>query len=211
MLITWMVLLNSSSSHHNVKYAIIHQPRVATLSQQQNSLTFSWLNSIFPWPKYCVFMAFFFFLQPINDKSSLSSSPILEFQKIKCLKSYKLLIILGKRSEREKNNIFKQLKMDKIPATTQIFLTQIIKFPDFSPDFLDINLKFLWPICKIPWLFPDLEEKIKFPWPVATLSAICNHCPQPWWDNIFISQSPVIIIPALWAIASPSTWGLTPS
>ena len=34
-------------------------------------------------------------------------------------------------------------------------------------------LKFPWPICKIPLLFPDLEEKqisLTFPWPVATLA-----------------------------------------
>ena len=36
-------------------------------------------------------------------------------------------------------------------------------------------LKFPWPICKIPWLFPDLEEKSNFPdfsdqWP-----------PWKWW------------------------------
>ena len=40
------------------------------------------------------------------------------------------IIELGKRV-RKKINIFKHLKMGKIPATTQIFLAQIMKFPDF--------------------------------------------------------------------------------
>ena len=49
---------------------------------------------------------------------------------------YKLLTVSSERGEREKNQQFQTLKMDKIPATTQIFLAQIMKFPDFSPTFL---------------------------------------------------------------------------
>ena len=59
---------------------------------------------------------------------------------IKCLKilinHYKLLNVSSERGEREKNQQFQTLKMDKIPATTQIFLAQIMKFPDFSLTFL---------------------------------------------------------------------------
>ena len=51
--------------------------------------------------------------------------------------------------------------MDKIPTTTQKVLAQIMKFPDFSMTFL--VFKIIWPICKISWLFPDLEEKSNFP------------------------------------------------
>ena len=41
---------------------------------------------------------------------------------------YKLLIVSSKW---EKNQHFQTLKMDKISSTTQIFLAQIMKFPDF--------------------------------------------------------------------------------
>ena len=49
---------------------------------------------------------------------------------------YKLIIVSSERSEHFQNNIFKPLKIDKIPATTQILLAQIMKFPDFSLTFL---------------------------------------------------------------------------
>ena len=65
------------------------------------------------------------------------------------------------RSEQENNQHFQTLNMDKIPATTQIFLAQIMKFPDFSLTFL--VFKNPWPICKISWLFPYLEEKSDVP------------------------------------------------
>ena len=82
---------------------------------------------------------------------------------------YKLLIVSSEQSEPEKNLHFKTLKMDKIPATTQIFLAQIMKFPDFW------YLKICWPICKIPRLFPDLEEKSIFP----EFSLTSGH-PEDW-------------------------------
>ena len=71
--------------------------------------------------------------------SSLCLAPqFSNSKKINCLKSsgantnhYKLLIVWASKANEKKINIFKYLKMDKIPATTQIFLAQIMKFPDF--------------------------------------------------------------------------------
>ena len=81
--------------------------------------------------KMLSFYGFFLFLQPINDKFSLCSSPILQFKNKKMFKKlwgktflinhYKRLIVLSRRSDREKNQHFQTLKMDKIPAPTQIF------------------------------------------------------------------------------------------
>ena len=55
---------------------------------------------------------------------------------------YKLLIVSSERSEQEKINIFKHLKMDKIPQTTQIFSAKFMKFPDLEekPNFPDFSL-----------------------------------------------------------------------
>ena len=74
---------------------------------------------------------------------------------------------MSERSEQEKNQHFQTLKMDKIPATTQIFLTQIMKFPDFSLTFLVFknSLTKLQNSLAFPWSW----RKIKLPWPVPTL------------------------------------------
>ena len=47
--------------------------------------------------------------------------------------------------------------MDEIPATTQIFKPILWNSLTF------LVLKTPWPFCKIPWLFPNLEEKSNFP------------------------------------------------
>ena len=60
-------------------YTVSLSFRVATLSQQQNSLT----EFYFSLTKILCFYGLFLFLQLIHDKFSLSSSPILQFQKKK--------------------------------------------------------------------------------------------------------------------------------
>ena len=51
--------------------------------------------------------------------------------------------------------------MDKVPATTKIFLAQIMKFIDFPPTF------FVFKNSNQFAKFPDLKEKSNFPdqWP----------------------------------------------
>ena len=51
--------------------------------------------------------------------------------------------------------------MDKIPATTQIFLAQIMEFPDCSLTFLMFKT-YLTNLQNSP-TFTDLEEKSNFP------------------------------------------------
>ena len=69
---------------------------------------------------------------------------------------YKLLIV---SSEREENQHFQTLKMDKIPATAQIFLAQIMKFHDFSLTFLVFKNS-----------LTNLQTSLTFPWPWRTSS-----------------------------------------
>ena len=58
---------------------------------------------------------------------------------------------------REKINTFFTFQVVKVPAKTHI-LGQNFEIP-----WLSWYLIFPWPICKIPWLFPDLEKKSNFP------------------------------------------------
>ena len=77
---------------------------------------FSLTEFYFSLTKIQSFYGLFLFLQPINDKFSLCSSPILQFKKNKMFEKfwgktflidhYKLLIVSNERNEREKKSTF---------------------------------------------------------------------------------------------------------
>ena len=71
---------------------------------------------------------------------------------------YKPLIVSSKRSERKKNQHFQTLKNGQNTCYNQNIFS-----PNYEIPWLSWYLKFPWPICKIPWLFPDLEGKSNFP------------------------------------------------
>ena len=90
--------------------------------------------------------------------------------------------------------------MDKIPATTQIFLAQIMKFPDFSLTFLIFkisltnlqnSLTFSWPWRKIkfPWLFPDQ-------WPHYNLYFWCQILAKFNVNQIWLTTWLFVYVPA---------------
>ena len=112
-----------------------------------------------------------------------STSLILQMKQIESLNSFLAQNVLKltsfhslKRAEREKKSIllkintFFTFQVVKIPATTHI-LGQNYEIP-----WLSWYLKFPWPICKIPWLFPDFEEKSNFPDFSLTSGHPVIHC-----------------------------------
>ena len=137
------------------------------------SLTIPWPNLVFHWPKYCG-------LQPIYllvaDKWQIPFSSSDKFTalilQMKSLNSFFAQNVLNvtsfhsfERAKRAREKTFFYIfQVVKIPATTHFGpkLWNSLAFP-----WLSWYLKFLWPICKIPRLFPDLEEKPNFPdqWP----------------------------------------------
>ena len=158
--------------------------RVATLMQKQNSLTFHW---IFPDQIQFFTDQNTAVLQPIcllaADKwqipftSSIKcTSLILQMKQIKSLNSFlaqtllKLTSYHSFKQAREKNQHFYKINFFHISHSQNTCyntyfgpkLWNSLTFP-----WLSWYLKFPWLICKIPWLFPDLEEKSNFPdqWP----------------------------------------------
>ena len=81
--------------------------------------------------------------------------------------------------------IINTFQVVKIPATTHI-LSQNYKIPWLFPR-LSCYLKFPWPICKIPRLFPDLEEKSHFP----DFSLTCGH-PDWWHSHLYCYSLPLL-------------------
>ena len=129
---------------------------------------FSLTKFSFSLTKILRFYDLFVFLQPTHDKvpSLKCTSLILQMKQIKSLNSFLAQDVLKLTSfhsferakqAREKINTFFTFQVVKTPATTHI-LGQNFEIP-----WLSWYSKFPWPICKIPWLFPDLEEKSNFP------------------------------------------------
>ena len=104
----------------------------------------------------------------IPFSSSLKcTSLILQMKQIKSLNSFLAQNVLNLTNfhsfeqAREKiNTFFSHFKYQNTCYNTYFGpkLWNSLTFP-----WLPWYLKFPWPICKIPWLFPDLEEKSNFP------------------------------------------------
>ena len=146
--------------------------------QKQNSLTFHWL---FPYQIQFFTDQNTALLQPIcllaankwqiPFTSSLKcTSLILQMKQIKSLNSLLAQTILKLTSfhsfewtkcAREKNQHFFHISSSQNTCYNTYFgpkLWNSLTFP-----WLNWYLKLPWPTCKIPWLFPDLEEKSNFP------------------------------------------------
>ena len=168
-----------ASTHSNQSLLCAWRNRVATPPPLQSATKFpdfSPTEFYFFLTKILCFYGLFLVLQPIHDQFSLPSSPILEFKKKKkkkfkrfwgkhfLINHYNFLIVSSEGSKREKNQHFQTLKNGQNICYNPSILAQIM---EFGIPWLSKYLKFPWPICKIPWLFPDLEEKSNFPdqWP----------------------------------------------
>ena len=91
------------------------------------------------------------------------TSLILQMKQIKSLNSFLAQNVLkltsfhsfkrGKWAREKKINTFLTFQVVKIHILGQ----------NYEIPWLSRYLKFPWPICKIPWLFPDPEEKSNFP------------------------------------------------
>ena len=124
------------------------------------------------------------FSQPINEipfPSSLKcTSRILQMKQIKSLNSFLAQNVLkltsshssewAKRGREKDQHYFHISSSQNTCYKTYLGpkLWNSLTFPRLS-----WYLKFPWPICKIPWLFPDLEEKPNFPdqWPPCEFSS----------------------------------------
>ena len=164
---------------HFCKSFVKISARVATLMQKQNSLTFHWLfpdqiqfftdqNTVVLRP-ICLLAADKW---QIPFTGSLNcNSLILQMKEIKSINSFLAQNVLKLTSFHgpyqanrvtEKNQHCYHISSSKNTCYNKYFGTKLWNLLTFP--WLSSYLKFPWPICKIPRLFPDLEEKIKFPW-----------------------------------------------
>ena len=130
-----------------------NRKQVATLMQKQNSLTFHWL---FPDQ-----------IQFFTDQNTAVLRPICllaaDKWQIPFTSSLKCtcLILQREASVRLKKSTLFRISSSQNTCYNTYFGPKLCNFLTFP--WLSWYLKFPWLICKIPWLFPDLEEKSNFP------------------------------------------------
>ena len=105
--------------------------------------------------------------QSLFTSSLKCTSLILQTEQIKSLNNFFAQNVLKLPSfdsfepAREKNQHFFHISGSQNACYNTYFGPKFWNSLTFP--WLSWYLKFPWPICKIPWLFPDLEEKSNFP------------------------------------------------